>query len=210
MQAIILAAGMGKRLRSYTKDATKCMVKVNGKTLIEYTIEALVSNHIERLVVVVGYKGQLLKDFIASKFNAANLHGMKIEYIENPVYDTTNNIYSLYLAGNELAKDDTILLESDLIFKPEILTALITSPDKNLAVVSPFESWMDGTCTLWTKIAISPASSIKSVLIGRIPNTTTRPSISINFLKSFLNNTTCRFWTPIKRLSVKMNTTSKF
>ena len=148
MQAIILAAGMGKRLRSYTKDATKCMVKVNGKTLIEYTIEALVSNKIDRLVVVVGYKGQLLKDFIASKFNAANLHGMKIEYIENPVYDTTNNIYSLYLAGDEMAKDDTILLESDLIFKPEILTSLITSPDKNLAVVSPFELWMDGTCTL--------------------------------------------------------------
>ena len=148
MQAIILAAGMGKRLRSYTKDATKCMVKVNGKTLIEYTIEALVANNIERLVVVVGYKGQLLKDFIASKFHADNLRGMKIEYIENPVYDTTNNIYSLYLAGNEMAKEDTILLESDLIFKPEILMKLISCPDKNLAVVSPFEPWMDGTCTL--------------------------------------------------------------
>ena len=148
MQAIILAAGMGKRLRSYTKDATKCMVKVNGKTLIEYTIEALVAHKISRLVVVVGYKGQLLKDFIASKFNENNLNGMKIEYIENPVYDTTNNIYSLYLAGSEMAKEDTILLESDLIFKPEILTKLITSPDQNLAVVSPFEPWMDGTCTL--------------------------------------------------------------
>ena len=148
MQAIILAAGMGKRLKSYTKDATKCMVKVNGKTLIEYTIEALTANKIERLVVVVGYKGALLKDFIASKFNAENLHGMKIDYIENPVYDTTNNIYSLFLAGSEMAKDDTILLESDLIFKPEILQSLIDSPDKNLAVVSPFEAWMDGTCTL--------------------------------------------------------------
>ena len=148
MQAIILAAGMGKRLRSYTKDATKCMVKVNGKTLIEYMIEALVSNNIERLVVVVGYKGQLLKDFIASKFNTENLHGMRIEYIENPVYDTTNNIYSLYLAGSEMAKADTLLLESDLIFKPELLTRLLSSPDENLAVVSPFESWMDGTCTL--------------------------------------------------------------
>lgn len=124
------------------------MVKVNGKTLIEYTIEALVSNRIDRLVIVIGYKGQLLKDFIASKFNASNLNGMKIEYIENPVYDTTNNIYSLYLAGSEMAKEDTILLESDLIFKPEILTQLITCSDKNLAVVSPFESWMDGTCTL--------------------------------------------------------------
>ena len=148
MQAIILAAGMGKRLKSYTKDATKCMVKVNGKTLIEYTIEALTANKIERLVVVVGYKGALLKDFIASKFNAENLNGMKIDYIENPVYDTTNNIYSLFLAASEMAKDDTILLESDLIFKPEILKSLIDSPDKNLAVVSPFEAWMDGTCTL--------------------------------------------------------------
>lgn len=148
MQAIILAAGMGKRLKSYTRDATKCMVKVNGKTLIEYTIEALAANKIERLVVVVGYKGALLKDFIASKFNEENVNGMKIDYIENPVYDTTNNIYSLFLAGSEMAKDDTILLESDLIFKPEILNRLISSPDKNLAVVSPFEAWMDGTCTL--------------------------------------------------------------
>lgn len=147
MQAIILAAGMGKRLRSYTKNATKCMVPVNGKTLIEYTIEALVDNKIDRLVVVVGYKGQLLKDFISSKFNAQNLKGMKIKYIENPVYDSTNNIYSLYLACGEMAKDDTILLESDLIFKPSIIRELIESRDKDLAVVSPFEPWMDGTCT---------------------------------------------------------------
>lgn len=147
MQAIILAAGMGKRLRSYTKNATKCMVPVNGKTLIEYTIEALVDNKIDRLVVVVGYKGQLLKDFISSKFNAQNLKGMKIEYIENPVYDSTNNIYSLYLACGEMTKDDTILLESDLIFKPSIIRELIESRDKDLAVVSPFEPWMDGTCT---------------------------------------------------------------
>lgn len=148
MQAIILAAGMGKRLRNYTKDATKCMVSVNGKTLIEYTIEALIPNKIDRLIVVIGYKGDLLKEFISSKFNESNLNGMKIEYIENPIYDKTNNIYSLYLACNEMAKDDTILLESDLIFKPSLIKDLIESKDKNIAVVSPFEAWMDGTCTL--------------------------------------------------------------
>ena len=148
MQAIILAAGMGKRLGSYTKDATKCMVSVNGKTLIEYTIETLVANNITRLVIVIGYKGDVLKDFISSKFNEKSLCGMKIEYIENPVYDKTNNIYSLYLACNEMAKDDTILLESDLIFKPSLITRLIESKDKDIAVVSPFEPWMDGTCTL--------------------------------------------------------------
>lgn len=148
MQAIILAAGMGKRLGRYTKDATKCMVPVNGKTLIEYAIESLIQNNIKKLIIVVGYKSQILIDFISSKFNETNLNGMKIEYIENKVYDKTNNIYSLYLACNELVKDDTILLESDLIFKPEIITELLQNKDKNLAVVSKFEPWMDGTCTL--------------------------------------------------------------
>ena len=148
MQALMLAAGMGKRLGRYTKNATKCMVPVNGKTLIEYAIEALVKNGIKKMVIVVGYKSDVLIDFIHSKFNAQNLNGMEIEFIENKVYDKTNNIYSLYMARDALCKDDTILLESDLIFKPEIITKLIKSKESNLAVVSHFESWMDGTCTL--------------------------------------------------------------
>lgn len=148
MQALMLAAGMGKRLGRYTKNATKCMVPVNGKTLIEYAIESLVKNNIKKMVIVVGYKSDVLIDFINSKFNEQNLNGMKIEFIENKVYDKTNNIYSLYMAKDKLCEDDTILLESDLIFKPEIITKLIKSKDPNLAVVSHFESWMDGTCTL--------------------------------------------------------------
>ena len=148
MQALMLAAGMGKRLGRYTKNATKCMVPVNGKTLIEYAIEALVKNNIKKMIIVVGYKSEVLIDFIHSKFNKDNLNGMEITFIENKVYDKTNNIYSLYMAADELCKDDTILLESDLIFKPEIITKLIKSKDPNLAVVSHFESWMDGTCTL--------------------------------------------------------------
>ena len=148
MQAIILAAGMGKRLGRYTKEATKCMVKVNGKTLIEYAIESLVQNNIRKLIMVIGYKGDVLRDFIKEKFNKSNLNGMEIEYIENPIYDKTNNIYSLYLACDKLMQDDTILLESDLIYRPQIISKLIESSEKNLAVVSPFESWMDGTCTM--------------------------------------------------------------
>lgn len=148
MQALMLAAGMGKRLGRYTKNGTKCMVPVNGKALIEYAIEALVKNNIKKFVIVVGYKSDVLIDFINSKFNESNLNGMKIEFIENKVYDKTNNIYSLYMAKDALCSDDTILLESDLIFKPEIITKLIQSEDPNLAVVSHFESWMDGTCTL--------------------------------------------------------------
>ena len=72
MQALMLAAGMGKRLGRYTKNATKCMVPVNGKTLIEYAIEALVKNNIKKMVIVVGYKSDVLINFIHSKFNKSN------------------------------------------------------------------------------------------------------------------------------------------
>lgn len=148
MQALMLAAGMGKRLGRFTKNSTKCMVPVNGKTLIEYAIEALVANKIERFVMVVGYKAEVLTDFIKEKFPKEKLNGMEIKFIQNPVYDKTNNIYSLYMAKDELVKDDTILLESDLIFYPSIITDLIKQKEENIAVVSHFESWMDGTCTL--------------------------------------------------------------
>lgn len=148
MQALMLAAGMGKRLGRYTENATKCMVQVNKKTLIERAIEVLVKNGVKKMTIVVGYKGDVLINFINSKFTKDKLKGMKIEFIENKVYDKTNNIYSLYLARETLCDDDTILLESDIIFKPEIITKLIKSKDKNLAVVSRFESWMDGTCAL--------------------------------------------------------------
>lgn len=148
MQALMLAAGMGKRLGRYTKNGTKCMVQVNGKTLIEYAIEALIKVGIKKITLVVGYRSDVLKNFIASKFDESNLNGMKIEYIENPIYDKTNNIYSLWLAKDILSSEDTILLESDLIFNSKILSDIIESPEQNLAVVSHFEPWMDGTCTL--------------------------------------------------------------
>ena len=134
---------MGKRLGKYTKDATKCMVPVNGKTLIEYSLDALFAAGIERVVVVIGYKGECLKNLITDKYPDKN-----IDYVENPIFEKTNNIYSLWLAKDELAADDTLLLESDLIFEPSIIRELLDSPNPNLAVVSKFESWMDGTVTV--------------------------------------------------------------
>ena len=146
MQALMLAAGMGKRLGKYTENATKCMVPVNGKALIEYAIEALIEAGIKKLVMVVGYKRDILKDFLKDRYSE-----IEIKFIDNTVYDTTNNIYSLYMARSVLAEDDTILLESDLIFDKKIIRELIESPEKNLAVVSPFEPWMDGTVTMLNK-----------------------------------------------------------
>lgn len=148
MQALMLAAGMGKRLGRYTQNGTKCMVQVNGKALIEYAIESIISAGIKKFIIVTGYRGDVLKKFIASKFNESNLNGLQIQYIDNPVYDKTNNIYSLWLAKDCLEADDTILLESDVIFDKKIVSDIIANPENNLAVVSRFESWMDGTCAL--------------------------------------------------------------
>lgn len=141
MQAIILAAGMGRRLGDLTKGHTKCMVEVNGVTLIDRVIKQLSRLNLSRLVLVVGYKGKELKGYIGNRYDGV----IKIEYVENPIYDKTNNIYSLALAKDLLCEDDTLLLESDLIFEDSMLDILISHPDPNLALVARYESWMDGT-----------------------------------------------------------------
>lgn len=140
MQAVILAAGMGNRLGKYTKNNTKCMLEINGTTLIERDLDALAANGIPRCVIVVGYQKQNLIDFVGT-----NYKGMEIVYVSNDVYDKTNNIYSLWLAKDWLLQDDTILLESDLIFENRIISDLLHDPEPTLAVVDLYQSWMDGT-----------------------------------------------------------------
>ena len=140
MQAIILAAGMGKRLGEYTKNNTKCMVPVNGVPLIDRVLNQLSSLKLSRVVIVVGYEGQKLIDYIGNEYN-----GLKIEYIFNSIYDKTNNIYSLALAKDKMQEDNTLLLESDLIFDDRLFSLVVDNPCPNLALVAKYEAWMDGT-----------------------------------------------------------------
>ncbi len=140
MQAIILAAGMGKRLGEYTKNNTKCMVPVNGTPLIDRMMRQLSTLQLKRVVIVIGYQGQKLKEHLGSE-----QYGLQIEYVENPIFDKTNNIYSLALAKPQLQEDDTLLIESDLICEDGILQQLVDNPYPNLALVAKYESWMDGT-----------------------------------------------------------------
>lgn len=141
MQAIILAAGMGKRLKHLTQNNTKCMVKVNGIPLIDRMLVQIEKHHLSRIVIVVGYEGQKLIDHI----KGLNI-SIPIVFINNSVYDKTNNIYSLSLASDWLCKEDTLLFESDLIFEDSILEELINDQRDTLALVDKYESWMDGTC----------------------------------------------------------------
>ena len=141
MQAIILAAGMGKRLQELTKNNTKCMVKVNGVTLAERLLRMLDRKNLSKIVIVVGYEGTKLIDYISTLgINTP------IEYIDNPIYDKTNNIYSLALANDYLVSEDTLLFESDLIFEESCIDALLDDPRETLALVDKYKSWMDGTC----------------------------------------------------------------
>lgn len=141
MQAIILAAGMGRRLGKYTKDNTKCMLPVNGERLIDRTLKILCHQGIKKVVIVIGYKGENLKNYIGNRYSSQ----LDIEYINNPIYDKTNNIYSLSLAEEKMVEEDTILFESDLIYEEDIVKQLIDNPWPNLALVAKWEYWMDGT-----------------------------------------------------------------
>lgn len=132
---------MGKRLGEYTRENTKCMLPVNGRPLIDRTLDMLASLGIHRVVIVVGYQAQNLIDYIGQRY----ADRLDIEYVNNPIYDRTNNIYSLSLASEQMAQDDTLLLESDLILEPSILQSLVDDPRPNLALVAKYESWMDGT-----------------------------------------------------------------
>ena len=141
MQAIILAAGMGRRLGELTKNNTKCMVEVNGVTLIDRMLNQLSGLPLNRVVIVVGYEGKKLVDYIGDRYDDK----MKIEYVENPIYDKTNNIYSLALAKEQLQEDDTLLIESDLIFDDGLFDLILNDPYPNLALVAKYQTWMDGT-----------------------------------------------------------------
>ncbi|TAJ15262.1 aminotransferase class I/II-fold pyridoxal phosphate-dependent enzyme [Marinilabiliaceae bacterium JC017] len=140
MQAIILAAGMGKRLSDLTKDNTKCMVPVHDHLLIDYLLDSISDVDLERIVIVVGYKAEGVINYLGSKYKNIPIH-----FVHNPDYNTTNNIYSLYLAKDYLQTDDTILLESDLIYDKKIIERLVSDPRPNLAVVDKYKPWMDGT-----------------------------------------------------------------
>ncbi len=143
MQAVILAAGMGKRLKNLTADRTKCMVEVNGVTIIHRMLLILDDRDLSRIVIITGYCGQKLRDYIGT----LNIR-TPIVFIENNVYDRTNNIYSLALAGEYLCREDTLLLESDLVFEASVIDDLLRDPRDTLALVDKFENWMDGTCTV--------------------------------------------------------------
>ena len=140
MQAIILAAGTGNRLKELTEKTPKCMLPIDGTTIIERQLRQLDNLKLQRIIIVDGFLKNKLESFI----NSLNIQ-TPISFINNPSYASSNNIYSLSLTKEFLNSSDTILMESDIIFPSNILQKLIATPYKNVAIVSEYKKWMDGT-----------------------------------------------------------------
>jgi choline kinase len=134
--ALLLAAGKGNRLQPYTDFIPKCLVEINGSTLLERLTDNLCDNGFKRLVIVVGYQEHCIREFVNDYSG-----GLTIELITNPLFSTTNNIYSLWLARNQV-RESFLLVESDLVLESSQLEGLLYP---NKTAVSRMQPWMNGT-----------------------------------------------------------------
>lgn len=137
--AVILAAGRGSRLKEISLEHPKPMVVVSHQTIISNLINLLTKYNYEKIIVVIGYKAMKLKDHIIEKCSKANL-----VFIENGVFLTTNNIYSLWLAKEHL-KDGFSLFEADVFFSEELMENFVKCKDENVILVGNFVKEMEGT-----------------------------------------------------------------
>jgi len=134
--ALLLAAGTGSRLSPLTDLSPKCLVRVNGIPILERLIHSLRLHEFRRLVVVLGHQAECIRDFLGTKSG-----GMEITYINSPLYRTTNNIYSLWLARKAI-EEPFLLIESDLVFDAPMLKSMLR-PDR--IALAGLQSWMQGT-----------------------------------------------------------------
>ena len=127
MRAIILAAGMASRLRPLTDTTPKCLLKIGERSLLQRSIDALIGNGIKEIVIVTGYLHNLIVDFIKQQYPNVN-----VSFIHNDIYDSTNNIYSLWLARPKADGEEILLLDSDLLYDPEIITRVLDTLAANI------------------------------------------------------------------------------
>ncbi len=131
----MLAAGAGTRLQPLTLDAPKCLTEVGGVPILERLVDNLRAQGFDRLVVVIGHLGDRIQEFL--RHHAV---GMRVDYVINPDYLTTNNIYSLWLARQQI-REPFLLVESDIVFETRMLDNML-QPDK--IAVSRILPWMNG------------------------------------------------------------------
>jgi choline kinase len=134
--ALLLAAGTGSRLLPLTKSSPKCLTLVNEKSILERLVNNFKKQGFTRLVIVTGYEKECIMDFLGDKSE-----DLKIEYIHSPLYRTTNNIYSLWIARN-MINEPFVLFESDLVLTTSLLDEMVF-PDR--MAIAKMRPWLNGT-----------------------------------------------------------------
>ncbi len=156
LPAVILAAGKGQRLGNVTDNIPKPMVEVNGIRIIDNLISSLIKNNIQQVVVVTGYLHEMLSEHL-KQFT----HQIDLVIIENEVYATTNNIFSLWKAEKYLA-NGFYLFEADIFFDHEIVKELVNSTYDNVILLGKHTSKMDGTV-----VDLNENSSVSEMFLKR-------------------------------------------
>lgn len=144
--ALLLAAGTGSRLFPLTQKSPKCLTLVNETSILERLIKSLNQNGFKRLVVVTGHLEDCIRNFLETR--AGNI---KIEYVFSPLYKTTNNIYSLWMA-RKIINEPFVLIESDLVFDPSLLTDMLY-PDR--IAIARMKPWLNGST-----VTINPSNTV--------------------------------------------------
>lgn len=134
MKAIILAAGIASRLRPLTDTTPKCLLKIGERSLLERAFDALIQNGFDEFVIVTGYRQQQITDFLNVRYPQ-----QKITFIYNERYESTNNIYSLWLTRPHVDKENVLLLDSDILFDPQIVAGLLNSDKKDILALNRHE-----------------------------------------------------------------------
>lgn len=129
MIGVILAAGMAKRLRPLTNERPKCLLEISGKSFLARSIDSLVQSGIKEFVIITGYLGEMIRHFITANYPEYTFH-----FKDNVDYATTNNIYSLWLTREFVDGKDFLLLDSDIIYDPQLVKTMASQPQPALAV----------------------------------------------------------------------------
>ena len=128
MKAIILAAGMASRLRPLTLTTPKSLLKVGERSLLQRSMDALIANGVTEFCIVTGYLHEMIEDFVRKQY----ADSIQVTFIYNKVYETTNNIYSLWLARPFAEGQEVLLLDSDLLYDPQIVTRVLATDAPNV------------------------------------------------------------------------------
>lgn len=197
MKAIILAAGIGSRLQPITNKKPKTLIEVNGKTMLAYLIDALLKSGIKNIIICVGFKAEMIMNYCKTTYP-----NVKFIFVENKIYKTTNNMYSLYLAKKYLLGSDFLILNGDVVFEEKLLKKLVS---ENRTSLVPYDSKNFDEEELKLKIANEKAYAIMPKKSGK--NTSDGATIGVFYLNKTDGNL---FLEDVERIITKNKQTNEW